>query len=211
MKLKRFHLMWMSLVAVSLVAAGAALAAPTKTIADLKAAYLGESTAHAKYAVYAKKAAQEGHADVARLFRAASTAEGIHARNHKAVLVTLGVKNPKAGAFTQAPVSTAAALKDAIKGETYEKTTMYPNFIRDAQAEKQAAAVTSMSQALAAEGQHAALYTSALKSLKTSGGGAKVAQAAYFVCPICGATYRGAAPAFCPTCGAKRESFLRVS
>ena len=62
----------------------------SQTIEDLKIAYMGETTANAKYAAYALKAREEGYKDVAALFRAASEAERIHARKHRAVLMELG-------------------------------------------------------------------------------------------------------------------------
>ena len=179
-----------------------ALAAPTKTIADLKAAYIGETTASAKYAAYAKKADGEGYREAAGLFRAASAAEKTHAANHKAALRNLGVKDPKAGSFAKTPGSTAANLKDAIKDETYEKDVMYPGMIKDATAEKQSGAVGIMTFALNAEKQHAALYTAAIKTMKRG-----PSAATYYVCPVCGATFKGTAPVRCPVCATPKERF----
>lgn len=191
-------------MALVLGTAVSASAAAQKTVTDLKAAYLGETTASAKYAVYAKKAEAEGYKAPAALFRAASSAEKIHAANHKAALAKLGVKSVKAGAFTKPAGTTADNLKDAIKGETYEKDTMYPGMIKDAVAEKQPDATRSMTFALAAEKQHAALYTAALKSLKQ-----KPTPAAFYVCPVCGATFTKAAPTACPVCGTPGSKFQR--
>src|SRR5690242_19159279 len=100
-----------------------AVAAPTRTIEDLKTAYLGETTARQKYAAYARQADQEGYKEVAALFRAASEAERIHARNHKAALATLGVTDPQVGSYTQTPGTTRENLADAIRSETYERDT----------------------------------------------------------------------------------------
>lgn len=182
-----------------------AWAAPTRSIEDLKTAYKGETTAHAKYLAYAAKAEAEGYTYVATLFRAASQAESIHARNHKRALEQLGVKNPVPGKYTGTPGTTAQNLKDAIKGETYEKDTMYPKMIADAEAENAAGALQSFRYALAAEKQHAALYTAALKNLSRSQKGA-----VFYVCTVCGATFKDTAPAYCPVCGTPREKFLVV-
>lgn len=201
----RLRICCFSFVAAFCLAAGMASAAPgKKTIDNLKAAYLGESTAHAKYAAYAKKADKEGYRGAASLFRAASAAEGIHAAAHKAVLARLGVKNPKAGSFTKTPGATASNLKDAIKGETYERDVMYPKMLKDAMAEGESGAVIAMTYALAAEKQHADLYTSELQSLK------RRAADTYAVCPVCGATYRKGAPSVCPVCGTEGPKFRRV-
>ena len=63
-----------------------------KTIANLKAAFKGESTASAKYAAFAIQAGKEGFSKVATMFEATSKAEQIHAANHQAVLEKMGQK-----------------------------------------------------------------------------------------------------------------------
>ena len=50
-----------------------------KTDQNLKEAFAGESQANRKYLAFAKKADEEGYTSVAKLFRAASEAEAIHA------------------------------------------------------------------------------------------------------------------------------------
>ena len=62
---------------------------------DLQAAFQGESNANARYEAFAKKADEEGYAQVARLFRAAARAEKIHAASHGQVIRSLGAE-PKA-------------------------------------------------------------------------------------------------------------------
>ncbi|MGC8668814.1 MAG: rubrerythrin family protein [Chthonomonadales bacterium] len=180
-------------------------AAPTRSVEDLKTAYKGETTAHSKYLAYAAKADAEGYAYVATLFRAASQAESIHARNHKRALAELGVRHPVPGKYTGTPGTTAENLKDAIKGETYEKDTMYPKMIADAEAENAGGALQSFRYALAAEKQHAALYTAALTSLSS-----RPQNAVFYVCTVCGATFKDTAPAVCPVCGTPREKFLVI-
>lgn len=175
----------------------------SRTIEDLKTAYKGETTAHAKYAAYALKAQEEGFKGAATLFRAAAEAERIHARNHRAVLVKLGVQ-PIPGVYRGTPGSTAVNLRDAIKGESYERDTMYPEMIQHATAEGQPEAVRSLTYALNAETQHAMLYRQALANLRR-GGPATV----YYVAPTCGATYANAPPASCPTCGIPGSQFKR--
>ncbi len=65
--------------------------AKAKTVENMQAAFKGETTASAKYAAFSKKAEQEGFHQIALLFKAASTAENIHANNHKAVLQESGI------------------------------------------------------------------------------------------------------------------------
>lgn len=48
----------------------------------LHSAYGGESMAHMRYLIWGDMAAKEGFPNVARLFRAISDAEQVHATNH---------------------------------------------------------------------------------------------------------------------------------
>ena len=57
-----------------------------KTSENLQAAFAGESQASRKYLYFAEKAEEEGYKQIARLFRAASDAETVHARNHLKVM-----------------------------------------------------------------------------------------------------------------------------
>ena len=181
-------------------------AAGSKTIANLRTAYQGETTAHAKYVAYARAADREGYKAVAQLFRAASTAEAVHARNHKQALAAMGVTNPRAGTYSKTPGSTRSNLADAIKGETYERDVMYPEMIRTAKAEGQSAAARSMYYAWSAEKQHAALYKAALSTL-----GQKPAPTGFYVCPVCGATYTTRnVPAASPVCGTPKSAFTPI-
>ena len=54
----------------------------TQTEKNILAAFAGESQANRKYLFFAEKAEEEGHKQIARLFRAAAEAETVHARNH---------------------------------------------------------------------------------------------------------------------------------
>jgi rubrerythrin len=180
---------------------------PVKTIENLKAAYNGESTASAKYASFAERAKQEGFDTVAVMFLATSKAEAIHAENHKKVLEKLGekVEAPQIGSFTI--LTTAENLTDAIKGETYEIDTMYPEFLATAETEKCADAVKSFSWAFDTEKKHQAFYKVALAAITS--GGEKSLAANWFVCPTCGNTYDiGSVTAACDFCMTPKAKFI---
>ena len=49
---------------------------------NLQAAFAGESQASRKYLYFSEKADKDGQSQIAKLFRAASEAETVHARNH---------------------------------------------------------------------------------------------------------------------------------
>jgi len=164
----------------------------TKSTDDLKAAFAGESQANRKYTAFARKADEEGHPQVARLFRAAAHAETVHALNHFRALGEIK--------------STTDNLKAAIAGEHYEVVTMYPDFIKDAKAEEDKKALTSFNWAFEAEKVHEALYTKALEML-----GKETETGDYFVCPVCGYTILGAAPERCPVCNTPGSRFDHIS
>jgi Rubrerythrin len=92
----------------------------------LREAFAGESQAHMKYLIFAEQAEKEGLHDVARLFRAISFAEQVHATNHFKALMEL--KN------------TSENLQSAWGGENFEVEEMYPayNAIASLQDEKDA-------------------------------------------------------------------------
>ena len=84
------------------------------TIANLEGALAGESQAHVKYRYFAKIARAEGHEEIAKHFEHTADQELLHAWGHLELLI--------------GKPSTKECLEKAIEGETYEFTTMYPNF-----------------------------------------------------------------------------------
>ena len=95
------------------------------TIKNLESALAGESQAHIKYRYFAKLARAEGHEEVARHFEHTADQELLHAWGHLELLV--------------GKPTTKECLQMAIDGETYEFTTMYPEFLAGAQNEQEIA------------------------------------------------------------------------
>ena len=162
----------------------------SSTESNLKEAFAGESQAFQKYRAFAKKAEQEGFANIARLFRTTAEAERIHAEGHAAALGVVG--------------ATAENLRAAIAGETHEFTEMYPDFIALAEKDGNNAAAMSFKNANAVEEIHAGLYQKALDSLGSN------KETVYYVCQVCGNTVEGEAPDKCPICGAPKKMFKLV-
>jgi rubrerythrin len=162
------------------------------TQANLEAAFAGESQAHVKYHIFADRAEREGFSNVARLFRALSYAELVHAAGHLKVLE--GVQK------------TEDNLAAAIGGETYEVTEMYPAFIAVAEVQEEKSAIRSNNWALEAEKVHAGMYGMARQAV-LAGEDAEVGDV--HICEVCGWTVDGEAPDRCPLCGAKREKFRK--
>lgn len=159
---------------------------------NLKEAFAGESQANQKYRAFAKKAAQEGYHNVARLFLTAAEAERIHAEGHLAALEGI--------------LSTAENLKAAIAGETYEYQEMYPPMLELAQTENHRAK-RMFGYAVKAEEVHAILYQKALEAVAQ---GKDLECKDFYLCPICGHIEFGEPPESCPICSAKREKFIVV-
>ena len=181
---------------------------PVKTIENLKAAYNGESTASAKYAQFAAKAAEEGFDTVAKMFLATSKAEAVHADNHKKVLEKLGemISGPTIGAFEVK--TTAENLADAINGESYEVVEMYPAFIAVADSENVADAKKSFTWAIDTEKKHQVFYRKALETIPANIETGLSLD--WYVCPVCGNTFdAGSVKPECDFCKAKQEKFLK--
>ena len=194
-----------TLLLTVLLLAAAPLFAST-TLDDLQAAYNGESNASAKYLAFAEKAQQDGYPGVASLFRAAARAEKIHADNHAQVITKLG-GTPALLLDKFEVKSTEANLKTAIAGETYERDTMYPKFIKAARLAGENAALKTFTYARTAEAEHAKLYTEALNNLPASKG----KEATFYVCTVCGYTTTNLDFAKCRGCNNPKEKFVQVS
>ncbi len=165
----------------------------SQTSDNLQAAFAGESQASRKYLYFADKADEEGLKQIARLFRAASDAETVHARNHLKVMQ--GIK------------STVDNLKAAIGSEHYEFTKMYPDFIKQADAEGNKKANDTFDLANKVEQIHHSLYQAALATLEK---GQDMAEKPIYVCQYCGNTVEGEPPDKCPICGMPKKMFKRI-
>jgi rubrerythrin/Fe-S-cluster-containing hydrogenase component 2 len=159
-----------------------------KTLANLMEAFAGEAQANKKYTAYARKAEAEGKLNAAKLFRAATDAETLHALKEFEVAGKIG--------------STVDNLKDAIEGETYEYTQMYPPFIKEAEAEGNKAAVMAFTFAMKAEEVHARLYKEALENLD------QTEEVFYYLCPVCG-NIEKSVPEKCSICGVPGSKFIK--
>ncbi len=191
-----------------IVMAGCTQPKPVKTIENLKAGIKGETTASAKYAAFAEKARAEGLDTVAKLFDAASRAEGIHAANHLKVLEGLGEKMEEFKPEFEVK-TTAENLQAAIDGESYEVTTMYPQFLADAKAEKVEKAIKSFTWAFDTEKKHQVFYQKALAAVQTNAENTLPFE--YAVCPVCGNTYdKATIEEKCDFCGTIKDKFIKI-
>lgn len=215
--MKRTFTLFLALVAASFVwiactktqeipkTADANKTAPNIVLENLITAFQGESNASHKYMLFADAADKEGYKEVAVLFRAASKAESVHAANHLKVIQQMG------GTATPDIKSveiktTKENLQAAIDGETYEFTTMYPEFIAMAKKERNMDAIKTFNYAMEVEKGHAGLYTDAMNNLEKM----KQMTHSYWVCPVCGETFAAKQSAPCPICATPNEKFMEI-
>ena len=159
---------------------------------NLKAAFAGESQAHMKYLAFAAQAEADGYPEVARLFKAISFAEQVHAINHLKQLKGVG--------------TTAENLKAAMGGENFEVTEMYPAYGAVAKLQEEKGAMLSIHYAVEAEKIHEAMYGEAKALVKS---GQDRPSAPVYICPVCGFTVIGDPPDCCPVSKTPSEKFVK--
>ena len=132
----------------------------SKTEANLKAAFAGESQANRRYLYFAQKADVEGYNDVAAVFRSTAEGETGHAHGHLEYLESVG--DPATGL----PIGTTSDnLKAAVAGETHEYTDMYPGFTRIAREEGFQEIADWFETLAKAEKSHAGRFEKGLQSI----------------------------------------------
>jgi rubrerythrin len=160
------------------------------TEANLKTAFVGEAKASLRLLGFAEKALQEGYSQMAKLFRAISAAEQVHALKHLRLLKEIK--------------STEENLQKSFETETSVSENIYPEFIQVAEEEGIQAARISFSHARDAEEFHAKLYKNALEHMMEE------TETDYHVCGICGYVTDGQPPEKCPVCNAPRDKFKKI-
>ncbi|HIJ00611.1 MAG: hypothetical protein PWQ88_818 [Candidatus Methanomethylophilaceae archaeon] len=164
-----------------------------KTKDNLQKAFAGESQANRMYIAFAAKAQQEGFAQVAKLFRAAAESETIHALAHFKAMGAVG--------------DTAENVEKAIKGENYEHTEMYPDFIAQAKEEADKIAERTFTYAMNVEKYHENEFIAAKKAVEA---GKDLPEEDLYVCKVCGYVSKGKPPMECPVCGSGPTAFKKV-
>ncbi len=174
------------------------------TATNLRSAFSGESMAHMRYLRWADRAEEEGYPNVARLFRAISHAERVHATNHFNELKNESGDFPVTAAGGFGVGSTSDNLQGAINGENFEINEMYPAYLAVAELQGEKGAIRSMNFAISAEKIHSAMYQEAKQSVDA---GRDKELGPIRICGVCGYTAEGEIPQRCPVCGAGRDKF----
>jgi len=184
-------------------------------IENLKEAIIGESNAKRKYELYAEKAKEEQLPEISHLFKAISSAEAIHIKNHIKALSILTNTKVNFEVFVKLNEEllrnniqdTKSNLKDAINGETYETKQMYKAFVKNAQKEKNEVVELSFMLARKAEKVHANLFKNYLKQLEKN---QKIDKQKIYVCQICGNVEFEEAPLICPLCDHSQNFYKEI-
>lgn len=158
------------------------------TKSALHMAYTGEAKAALRLKVYAEKADSEGYAQMAKLFRVIAFSEEIH--GSRALKLLREVK------------STEDNLAASFEAETHVAEVAYDQFVKQAEAEGNKAAVLHFSQSRDVEDIHAKLYKEAMNHFMEE------RETVYYVCKVCGYVADGVIPDECPVCMAKKEQFV---
>ena len=164
-----------------------------KTGDNLYTAFVGEAKAYHRLLAFARKADDEGYAQIAKLFRAVAAAEGVHTERHLRLLGEAVVQD------------TESNLQSSFERETTVNEVTYPQFIREAEEEGERAAALTFGQARDVEERHAALYKHALGAMLRD------ETHDFYVCQVCGYITEQKAPDQCPICNAGRNKFRLVA
>ena len=165
----------------------------SKTEENLKAAFAGESQARNMYTYFAKVARKEGYHYIAKIFEETAINEMRHAKDEFALLGGIG--------------DTIANLKEAIAGEHYETTTMYPEFAAAAKEEGNKEAAILFNMIARVEAEHRDRYKKLLEMIE-NGTVYKREEPIRWKCAVCGYIHEGKEPPKeCPCCKHPREYY----
>ncbi|EAW37029.1 rubrerythrin family protein [Lyngbya sp. PCC 8106] len=183
----------------------------SNTAKNLDAAFAGESMANRKYLFFAEVARKLGMSDVAKLFRETANQETEHAFAHfRLIHPELAVEDVSSLSEAEKKAIISRCLELAIEGETYEYTTMYPEFATQAQGDRDDKAVAEFKEQIAESKEHAGIfrkaaqnfgfltsienhhanqYTEALQALDGVEPSAKTATSGKWICKQCSMIY----------------------
>jgi len=190
-----------------------------ETIKNLAKAFIGESQARNRYAIYAKIAKKEGYEQLGAIFELTAEQEREHASWLFKLIQELKEEagNPEELneiKVEEAPVptiksSTSENLKAAIAGENYEHTQMYPGFAAKAEEEGYPKIAARLRSIAKAEEHHEERYQKLLKQVEAGTMFSKEEEVEW-TCRKCGYVHKGEkAPEKCPSCD-HEQSFYEI-
>ena len=176
------------------------------TMVNLLKAFAGESQARNKYEYFAKVAQKEGYRDIAEHFQRAANNEKQHAK------LELALNNRMASGSEESFGDTKANLQMAIDGESYENTTMYPDFAEIASQEGHKEAAKLFSGIGKVEVEHEKMFQMLLDRLEAGAEFTSEDEEESWICEVCGHVHYGKkALKTCPVCKHGEEYQSRLN
>ncbi len=176
------------------------------TLVNLMKAFAGESQARNKYEYFAKVAQKEGYRDIAEHFQRAANNEKQHAK------LELALNNRMTYNREENFGNTAENLQAAIDGESYENSTMYPDFAKIAKEEGHKEAAKLFEAIGKVEIEHENMYKKLLARLESGAEFVSEDEEEEWVCEVCGHVHRGKkALKTCPVCKHPQEYQSRLN
>ena len=165
----------------------------SKTEANLKYAFAGESQARNKYDYYASKAKKDGFEQISAIFQETALNEKEHAKMWFKLFAGIG--------------GTKENLLEAAAGEHEEWTDMYKRFAEEAEAEGFTDIAVKFRKVAEVEAQHEARYRKLAKNIESGEVWVRVG-ANRWQCRNCGAIVESeSAPEVCPVCDHPKAYF----
>jgi rubrerythrin len=149
------------------------------------------SNSSARKKIYARKAAKEGHTEIARLLRAMMESEALQA---KRMYHTMRGRIDKSDRY----------LSTIFEKEIQANIDEYSKMISEAEKAGMTSVVHALSQLRAAEKKLLSFYNRDSKGVSID------KDMKYFVCRFCGYVSRNEPPEKCPVCSADKERFKEV-
>jgi len=176
------------------------------TSVNLMKAFAGESQARNKYEYFAKVAQKEGYRDIAEHFQRAANNEKVHAK------LELALNNRMMNDSEDSFGDTKENLQMAIDGESYENTTMYPDFAQIAKDEGHKEASRLFSGIGKIEVEHENMFKMLLERLERGAEHISENKEEAWICEVCGHIHYGKkALKNCPVCKHGQEYQSRLN
>jgi rubrerythrin len=160
---------------------------------NLRSAFAGKAQTSRLYLAFAEAAEEEGHKQIAKLFRAAAESETVHAIYH--LRMSGGV------------LSTQENLKRVIERENTGHINTSSEFVEQSKKEGKSQAALGFNYAKKVGMEHERAFKEAELSL---GQEKDLPVQRMFVCQICGQIHSGDPPKTCLVCGNPGEMFKEI-
>ena len=192
---------------------------PTKqykeTLAVMQMLYGIEVRATHRFQIFSERAIEDGHGNIAHLFKAISISETIHADHFKALIESIGDQTATIDLSSIRAGTTDENLKYSATTELSEINSQYPRYIERITPEGHEKALEYLQYAWEAEKHHRRLIEETRsgaahffdKLLATFGAG----ESRYYVNQNCGTTVTKLPKQECPVCHMPVDTYIEVS